>query len=772
MTFTPELWVDLNFTDSSGAPKVVYAETAPGSGVFEAVTSTRIRAGENIELIHTGGDLEIDTDYVLTGTFHNETKLYITPAFDLSLLTGTVQVDLNDFDNLNLFKDSDLQFSFGVQAFRKSFPFHSPIPLTTLADPTFTYESFAEVDGSALSLSATPSSTFDVLAGLDQVSLEEGDSVTASVVISDPNAAADDSDVYEVEIDWGDGTTETCTADNTGPLPAYAGYDAQNHVLTATHLYPEDTATQPDPRFPPETYLAAMSFTATKLTPGSADYGTTDTAPGIIEVVDVAPELTSVDLSLDDSGGATLKIDYVDQGVLDTHRLGISWSEFADPETGLPPFSWFQLARPSALHVGDTVNASNGTFKDAVLTVTSVDPAAGEVSVTITGYTYTERDAGTSLDIDLTDDENFGSLGSTRVPIGLDLTSFTLPASMTENGDVTLAAQFTAVGYVSSGLTDFRRHDVVIDWDDENDAPPATFTLFKAQNLDVGKRFTSTTDDSVLTITDIQRLDRDGPFGYDLAVTFEVTHRYLDDGLAGGNGTGNDSSTVVLDIFEDVFDFARGATANQTIDVVNVVRLTGGELQIVGTEGADDVGVKYRRHMGVVTDVNVETQFAGQSKLYHSFNTAAVSGITVYACGGDDVVTIQDQVAVDAVIRGRAGNDLLTGGGGNDNICGGGGNDVLIGGNGNGRQRKRLPRRRRRAEHPHRRQRRRQPDRRHPRRRDDRRLDRVRQRRDRTEPPAGGMDVRPFLRRTRRQHPQRQGGRFEGDERRAGCFRQ
>jgi predicted outer membrane repeat protein len=151
--------------------------------------------------------------------------------------------------------------------------------------------------------------------------------------------------------------------------------------------------------------------------------------------------------------------------------------------------------------------------------------------------------------------------------------------------------------------------------------------------------------------------------------TFTATHVYSTGGLF----------TITVTLTDD-----DGATDIQTTTaVVTGARLTDdGELQIVGTNGVDSVSVKYHREMGDLTGVEVETQLAGQQKVDHTFEVAAVNRIVVYACDGDDVVTIQDQVDIDAFINGGAGNDHLTGGGGNDEILGGPGNDIVIGGSG------------------------------------------------------------------------------------------
>jgi Ca2+-binding RTX toxin-like protein len=71
------------------------------------------------------------------------------------------------------------------------------------------------------------------------------------------------------------------------------------------------------------------------------------------------------------------------------------------------------------------------------------------------------------------------------------------------------------------------------------------------------------------------------------------------------------------------------------------------------------------------------------NKQSFQFNTADVTGINIDGGGGNDWIWVDDNVLVDAVLSGSAGNDRIHGGGGNDTISGGKGNDRLSGGAGN-----------------------------------------------------------------------------------------
>jgi VCBS repeat-containing protein len=253
-------------------------------------------------------------------------------------------------------------------------------------------------------------------------------------------------------------------------------------------------------------------------------------------------------------------------GVLDGQRVSIDWGDST--------YSGFQLPDPGSLFVGETFDAVKDNINPGygTLTITSVDAATGSVGFEVTGHTYTTIISGL-LTLDVVDDENAAAEAFTLVPFGLDLTSFTLPASTTENGDATLGATFTAVGQPGlDGTPQFFDHEIDIDWGDPNNPQSSTFViplLKKLGQLSVGTTIDSTTDNSVLRITGISAVNYSSFFDYDLSISFEVVHRYLDHGPAPGNGTASDPSDVYLTIFQDSYFDHRGVAATQTVDILN-----------------------------------------------------------------------------------------------------------------------------------------------------------------------------------------------------------
>jgi len=103
------------------------------------------------------------------------------------------------------------------------------------------------------------------------------------------------------------------------------------------------------------------------------------------------------------------------------------------------------------------------------------------------------------------------------------------------------AAAILTGSITDPGLLD--GHDVVIDWDDPNTAADATFTIPATAGLSVGDTFNSTTDGATLTVTSVDLLI--GKVG------FSVQHVYADDGVAPGNNTASDTSTISVVVEDD-----------------------------------------------------------------------------------------------------------------------------------------------------------------------------------------------------------------------------
>ncbi len=153
--------------------------------------------------------------------------------------------------------------------------------------------------------------------------------------------------------------------------------------------------------------------------------------------------------------------------------------------------------------------------------------------------------------------------------------------------------------------------------------------------------------------------------------SFEAGHAYA----AGG----------VYSVTVTVTDDDMGEATATTTAVVSGVGLSGGVLQIIGTDGNDHV------HVTLVNDeIDV---FASFSMPHHRrFAAGDMASVAIWLGGGDDRGNVHPIVDLPTTIRGDHGDDMLSGGSGDDQISGGdgadklwgrAGDDLLVGGSGN-----------------------------------------------------------------------------------------
>lgn len=117
---------------------------------------------------------------------------------------------------------------------------------------------------------------------------------------------------------------------------------------------------------------------------------------------------------------------------------------------------------------------------------------------------------------------------------------------------------------------------------------------------------------------------------------------------------------------------ARVLMAAQPLGVAEVAQANGLQLRITGTGGADQITV-LQSASGLVVSSG-----SGWSQTFsNTYRSLLIDGGS-----GNDVITLDPSVIVDAVLKGGDGNDGLTGGSGNDRLYGGAGTNALAGGAG------------------------------------------------------------------------------------------
>ena len=108
--------------------------------------------------------------------------------------------------------------------------------------------------------------------------------------------------------------------------------------------------------------------------------------------------------------------------------------------------------------------------------------------------------------------------------------------SILENGTATLTGSFTDIG-----LSD--AHTVSVNWGDPNNSTNSVFSVAATSGLAVSQTINSVPDSAVLTITAINLATGQ--------VSFSVQHKYADDGLASGNATVSDITTIAVTVTDD-----------------------------------------------------------------------------------------------------------------------------------------------------------------------------------------------------------------------------
>jgi hypothetical protein len=185
--------------------------------------------------------------------------------------------------------------------------------------------------------------------------------------------------------------------------------------------------------------------------------------------------------------------------------------------------------------------ADDATITDSTFSKLSVSLGKGNDTLTMSGTTASVDTSlngrhGTNTFSNSTDDslasltvkhfnETTGTGSTTPTPSDVSLNAV---SAISENGKAALTGSFT-----DSDLTD--AHTVTTNWNDPNNTVNSTFTVPATSSLIAGQTITATsTDATVLTITSISASQ----------VNFSVQHQYLNDGVAPGNSTNSDTSTI------------------------------------------------------------------------------------------------------------------------------------------------------------------------------------------------------------------------------------
>jgi VCBS repeat-containing protein len=386
--------------------------------------------------------------------------------------------------------------------------------------------------------------------------------------------------------------------------------------------------------FPTHVYAQDGIYTVTvSVKDDDQDQPTIDTFT--VTVINSAPTFDAGATRMASEGAAFSagEITFNDLGTLDTHVATINWGDGTETQSG--------LVSETPFGPGGSTSGANGSviFADHIYP----DDGVYTVEVTIT-------------DDDETTTEFFDVVVSNQAPV---INEASLVNSSPECG-LTRASDTV---------------DIAVDFSDPGFDNPALGTAesFAESTIDWG-------DGTIETVPAIDVTTVDGGPLVDTTGQISGTHAYATGGIF----------TVTITVTDDDGD----SDVLTTQVVTTGVGLVGDTLYVIGTEGEDKVDIKLKGSDGDQW-INVKGTFdkKGDKEKFDvdfSLATHTINNIVVLVCGGDDKVTVDKDLDIDATIDGGAGDDKLKGGGGNDTILGGdgeddikgyGGDDLIDGGN-------------------------------------------------------------------------------------------
>jgi PKD repeat protein len=393
-----------------------------------------------------------------------------------------------------------------------------------------------------------PSVTIDSLPG----TVDEGDTVALDASFSDPGSA----DTHTATVDWGDGTTESVSVDQTAD------------TLSASHTY-DDNGSYP------------VTVTV------EDDDGGTDTVSEGIDVNNVAPTIDSVSLPSSADEGDTVALDasFSDPGSADTHTATVDWGDGTSDSVSVDQST-------------DTLSASH-TYDDN-----------GSYTVTVT---VEDDDGGSDSDSSTVDVAN----------VAPTVTIDSLPGTADEGETVSLGASFSDV--------DADTHSATINWGD-------------------GTTESASIDQTADTLSSSHTYDENG--SYTVTVTVED-----DDG-----GSGSDTATV------DVANVAPSVTIDSlpsTADEGDTVALDAS----FSDPGNDMHSATINWGDGTTESVSVD-QTADTLSASHTYTDDGSYPVTVTVTDDDgssgsdtatvDVANVAPTVTIDSVQTGVDGDENAT----------------------------------------------------------------------------------------------------------------
>jgi hypothetical protein len=425
---------------------------------------------------------------------------------------------------------------------------------------------------------------------------------------------------------------------------------------------------------------------------------------GLEFVSPVAPRVAVAVLNpttLDENQSTTLNVDFLDAGSQSTHSVRIDWGDGTPTETFPLPLGVRSFSRVHQFK-DDNPTATPFDINSVAITITDNDLLAGSSTPTIRVNNVAPRLMNVTVTPEIDEDGVVTLSGQIIDPGTLD--TFTLVVNWGEGPTQAFTypagtTQFSETHqYLDDNPTntsqDIYTIGLSLSDDDTGTATDSLQTLvrnvapvvtdFTSDAVECGDKAEGDTVHVIGSFIDIGTLDTHTAV-IDWGDNSPPTPATVVESSGSGTISGSHvySSGGIFRIVVTLTDDDTGQTTDRTFALITGVGILDGQLQVVGTKGADDVLINL---MGNGT-FQAHATFIKDSP--RSLPAAGVTSIAMILCEGDDRAAVSGNIFLPTYIAGEEGDDVLNGGSGpnvllggagDDDIRGGSGHDILVGG--------------------------------------------------------------------------------------------
>jgi len=343
--------------------------------------------------------------------------------------------------------------------------------------------------------------------------IDENGTATVSFNINDQGLL----DRFNATVNWGDGSSTLATGLEFGVISSGTDWSWDGALLTTFHQFTDD-GPSPGNNTASDLYTVAITV--------SDDDTGTATASAFVTVNNLSPTIANLTgaQTINEGDTATISFNLDDVGTQDVLTVTVNWG---DPNSSPLVVTGLTL-QADASGANWTWNATTRLF---TATHAYEDDGAAPGNGTASDLA--------SISVTVADDDTNSASSSTSVTInnvGPQITNLTAPTVITENDLVTVSFVI-----VDPGRLD--RFTINLTWGDPNNAAAINVAGISALASASGADWTWDA----------------------ITKTFTATRRYLDDGLAPGNGTPFDVSTISISIADDDTGTA-STTSNLTVN--------------------------------------------------------------------------------------------------------------------------------------------------------------------------------------------------------------